>query len=167
MGKQISFYMTIADEQKFNQYLCSNYDVVILPNISSKELKELYHSFSDLGEENGNLCYLWNRSISPPPPVKFNPDKGCYRIDFMQAEVIQVRRSKIDEKKIYMGRLYLETSYLSNERIIKKSDQFLKWYDLLARYIRKNSEKIDYNTYILPSALDLNHHGLELGYYSF
>lgn len=170
MSRQISFYMAGNDEEKFSSYLISTGDIVMISNVMQKP-GEFFGDFSELDKRSmkyGNSCYLWNRSISVEPPIKYYKEKNYYCVDSMQSEVVQMRRAKADKNELRMGRLYIETTFINaDEKIYKKGESFLGWYDQLAKWIKKNYKKLERSIYISEHAMQLKDGGVKLGHYSF
>mgnify|MGYP006969382207 FL=1 len=140
MGKQVCFYMVEADEDEFIAFIRSTGDIVILPQATHKTTGETFAHFRELaGRKLGESCHLWNRSISPRPFVNyFSVHGGCYCLDFLQSEVVNVTRSKLIDGNLSMGRLHIEhTILLPDGSIAKKSDEFLRWFYKLRRWIQR------------------------------
>ncbi len=140
MGRQIRFYMTDEDEDDFVAFMRSIGDVLILPQTSENELVEEYPSFRTLaGRRLGEDSVIWNRSLSPMPLyIHYEVHGGCYCVDFMQSEVVNVIRSKRLDHRLSMGRLYVEDkAQLPDGSVVKKSGEFVNWFNELCRWIKK------------------------------
>ena len=170
MGKQIQFYMTDQDEDEFIRFAKSNGDVLILPQVSETQLGEAFSSFRDLaGRRLGEGCHLWNRSLSPKPRVDYFPvHGGCYCLDFMQSEVVNVMRSKKLDEQLSKGRLHIEDTVLQSDgTIAAKSAHFMKWFSELSHWI-KNSYPSKFSGAFVSSRVEsLTLSGIELiGHFS-
>jgi len=165
MGKQIRFYMVEEDEDEFIEFVRSTGDVAILPQTTDQDPPEEFIRLQELsGRRLGEGCHLWNRSISQQPSFNFyNVHGGCYCLDFMQSEVVNVWRSHLSDGKLSMGRLHIETSILLvNGGIGSKSIEFIHWFDQLSRWIRKNYPKSYDGARLSRRALDLSLKGHDL-----
>lgn len=169
MGKQISFYQTKDDEKEFVAYLRSTDDVVILAQTSENELEEFQFFYDLEGRRLGDDCHLWNRSISPKPIMKYYPvHGGCYCLDFMQSEVVNVIRSKLTDKGLSMGRLHIEDKMLdASGRMRSKHEPFISWFSTLSSWVKERYKKVDGGAYIGPNADLLIQSGVQLIGHSF
>lgn len=165
MGKQIQFYMIDQDEDDFIRFVRSTGDVLILPQTSDKELGEEFSSFRELaGRRLGEACHLWNRSLSPKPKVDFFPvHGGCYCLDFMQSEVVNVMRSKRLDDKLSKGRLHIEdTVLLSDGTVAEKNVEYVKWFNELCRWIKKSYPTKSGGAFVSSRVEPLTRSGIEL-----
>jgi hypothetical protein len=164
MGQQVRFYMSKVDEREFVAFLRSTGDVVILPQTSERELEE-YQLFSDLeGRKLGEACHLWNRSISARPVVEYYAAHGgCYCVDFMKSEVVNVMPSKMRDGHLSMGRLHIEDKVLdSNGRMGSKSEAFLNWFRDVCDWIKQRYKKGADGAYVAPGVEALIRKGARL-----
>ena len=123
------------------EFARSTGDVVILPQTTDDKNGEEFTLLGELsGRRLGEGCHLWNRSISPKPIVEFfDVHGGCYCLDFMQSEVVNVIRSHRSEKSLSMGRLHIETTLLTPDGNLEcKSSEFLDWFEQLRKWVRKS-----------------------------
>ena len=140
MGKQLRFYMVDEDEEEFIEFARSTGDLVILPETTDKESGEEFSSFRQLaGRRLGEGCHLWNRSISPTPIYTYHSvHGGCYCLDFMQSEVVNVWLSKRIDRLLSMGRLHIEDKVSRPDgSLTEKNAEFVKWFNELCRWIKK------------------------------
>jgi hypothetical protein len=140
MGKQLAFYMVDQDEDEFIQFIRSTGDVLILPQTSENERGEEFTSFRDLaGRKLGEACHLWNRSLSPITTINYFPvHGGCYCVDFMQSEVVNVMRSKRVDNELSKGRVHIENMVLRPDgTVAEKRPDFVKWFTEICRWIKK------------------------------
>ena len=128
MGRQINFYMSKIVEKSFiefleqNQFIFLNNDSSVINKTSPKGKFRWYLYKQDYGDIKMNQ---YNMNI----------------IDTKKSPVIQFRRTSIkeEEKKIFKGRLWIETQYYDGgEKLIKKNDIFIKEYQMLVRWIKKH-----------------------------
>lgn len=165
MGKQIRFYMTDEDEGEFLEFVRSMGDVVILPQTTDQKEGEEFSSFGELaGRRLGEGCHLWNRSISPEPTIQyFDVHGGCYCLDSLESEVVNVMRSKKVDQSLSMGRLHIEDKARRPDgSVVEKGADFLKWFDELCRWIRKTYPTTFDGACVSPRADALAKSGVEL-----
>src|SRR5690606_11443292 len=164
MGRQIRFYMVDQDEEEFIAFVKTTGDLVILPQASESNGGETFSSLRELdGRRLGESCHLWNRSLSPEPAIKHIPQHGCYWLDFMQSEVVNVMRSKRVGQTLSMGRLHIEgTVARPDGSAVEKSDAFLEWFKELCHWIRKNCPGRYDAAYVSARAENLSMAGIEL-----
>jgi len=165
MGKQLRFYMVDEDEDEFIEFLRSTGDVIILPQTTDKEEGEEFSTFRELaGRRLGENSHIWNRSLSPQPIVNYVPvHGGCYCLDSMQSEVVNVMRSKIVDGTLSMGRLHIDDKVtLPDGSVGDKSAEFVKWFNELCRWI-KNKYPSTFDGACLSSRAEaLSKTGMEL-----
>jgi hypothetical protein len=146
-------------------------DVVFLPNllITGKESFKKFSDFENTKNFSPNVCYLWNRSISPTPILNYCKEQKCYFPDFLQSEIISYRRPKCEKNKLLMGRFFIEQNVTFKESNLasKKSEFFLKWYSKISFLIKRRFRKLESGIYISSEAFDLLNKGAELGHYNF
>ncbi len=160
MGHQINFYMTNEDEQKFLGFLRSDPNVCIFriwsdtPNLKS---------ISDL-PERGELCWfkvaIWHGGISPEPKLKYIPRQQHYIIDPLPNEIIEFSRCCMNNSRLDNGRLWVEfNDWVSSfpQETVNKSESFRKWYNRLASWIKRNSERNKAGFYVMPGAARFVH----------
>jgi len=170
MGRQIRFYMTEEDEDEFIDFVRSAGDVVILPQTSEKEVSEEFPAFRSLaGRRLGEGCIIWNRSTSPKPHVEyFEVHGGCYCVDFMQSEVVNVMRSKRVDQRLSMGRLHIEDkAQRPDGSVVEKSGEFVNWFNELCRWLKKTYPSTFDGACLSSRAEALARSGIELIGHSF
>src|SRR5262249_54180768 len=101
--------------------------------------------------------------------VEFYPvHGGCYCVDFMQSEGINVMPSKRRDSTLSMGRIQIEDKVLdSSGRMVTKNDLFLALVSTLSSWIKQQYKKGEGGVYVGPDADSLARSGIELGGYSF
>ena len=105
----------------------------------------------DIGDKK-TLC-LWNRRILPHLERRWIPDPGYYRIDSLRLPVLEFNSSFKatweGEPAIGQGRLFGDFDIY-----LEKPPDFLKWYERLVRWIRKNYRKspTNWGGYLAPAA---------------
>ena len=168
MGKQIRFYMTIDDEREFMHYVRSTGDVVLISGVSlGPEPETWLYPYQLAGRQFGESCHLWNRTISPPPKIKFVPQQNYYHLDSLDSEVINIGRSKLTANELSMGRLHIEDRILLTDgHLHSKAKIFLQWYGELTHWIRKTYTKGPWGAFVGTRAAELAQAGIAFTGYS-
>jgi len=170
MGRQIRFYMTDEGEDEFIAFMRSVSDVVILPQTSEDDIGEEYPNFRSLvGRRLGEDSIIWNRSLSPKPSFEhYSVHDGCYCVDFMQSEVVNVMRSKRVDQQLSMGRLHIEDkARQANGGVVEKRREFVTWFNELCRWIKKKYPNTIHGAWLSPQVEALANSGVELTCHSF
>lgn len=170
MGKQIRFYMVDQDEDDFVAFLRSTGDAVIVPQATDKEEGEEFSLFRELaGRRLGDDSHIWNRTISPKPIVTYFPvHGGCYCLDAMESEVVNVIRCKRVGGILSMGRLHIDDkATLPDGSVAEKSVAFVSWFHELCRWIKSEyPRKVD-GAYLSSRAEAMLKNGVGLAGHSF
>ncbi len=155
MGKQVNFYMTAEDEQEFLSYVRSDRDVGIFKfDVPSTEIPFL-NELPPQGEPFWAALWLWDRDHSPRPVLTYVERQKYYAVEESQSEVIEFHRCGLDEGRLVRGRIWAEMNGWHGHdpaTIIRKSDAFRKWYDRLAKWIKRRSTRDSVGDYMLPGA---------------
>lgn len=164
MGRQIRFYMTEADEVGFLDFLRSTGDIVIFPGAILLTRDERLDSFPARGP--GRLSFqvsLYNRNV--PGDLYIDPleEREGYRLDRASSSVIEFDSTSQheDTKVMREGRLWAEfwRLRLADPDFVRKPSQFEQWYEQVAKWIRKNYKRVDWNLFAGPGALNLHEAG--------
>ncbi|MCZ6676644.1 MAG: hypothetical protein O7E52_05270 [Candidatus Poribacteria bacterium] len=167
MGRQINFYMAPNDEKALLDYMLSKENIAIIgqpsPTNQPRILKDFNLTVSD--ETLWLTVYLWNRDTTQQVFMKAVKAQGYYLVDFFKSEVVQWGRCYLDmEKKILRrGRLWLEAYHFEGDQPIKKNEAFIRWFERLQRWVRKNYTKSeeDPGCYVGREALLLKDYGVK------
>lgn len=165
MGKQIQFYLNEDDEDDLLKFVKSTGNVFLLPQVAESPQQKAITSFRDLnGSRLGMDSVLWNGAISAPPLITFYPvHGGCYCVDTLQSDVINVMRSKRTRATLSMGRLQIETAILTAGGIVeRKSNDFIKWFDKIAKWLRKSHRERHDGAVVSIRVAAMRDQGLEL-----
>jgi hypothetical protein len=164
MGKQIRFYMTASEEDEFVHFAASSGDVILLPKTSAMKSPNGFRSFQEPSAEAlGDSCHIWNKTCSPPPIYEYVQSQGQFWLNFKESEVINLMRSRIAKDRMTMGRLQIDPfTERSDGSVVPKSELFMKWYDNLAKWIRKFCPMKVNGAYVSPGAKALADAGIEL-----
>lgn len=158
MGKQVNFYMLEEDEKEFVEFVLGDGKTVILGHGSLQEVPPI---LGRLPIEDPspplfrNYVYFWK----PGYPLfmryivmKAGPlqGQGVYLVDDLTSSVIEFSRSffsPIRENSLTRGRIWAEMRYWEGNNLIYKGEEFERWYDSIARWLRKRYQKIGSKPY--------------------
>lgn len=154
MGRQIHFHILEEDRDRFVRHITRNGIARILPRYSdSSPLREI-DRLDQLGVDT-TYC-LWNPALAPVIKRHLVPETGSYALDILHDPILEFDSSRTGmwqkHPSITQGRLYgIFDAYLG------KPKGFLRWYEELVRWIRKNFKKnpTGESGYTGPSAFKL------------
>ena len=156
MGRQIEFFMDSHDEEEFMRFVRSTGDIVVLPPYIKNPHNPGVTALPQPASKNFNYAmHLFNRSVSSRLFFMYSDKMACHIVDGIDSSVVEFKRTIAWDKKMRVGRLYAEFKYVdSGGKWASKEPEFQKWYELLARWIRRNySREIDPDYYFGPGAL--------------
>ena len=128
MGKQTNFYMSESVQTGFIEYLENNNFIILdyYANIVEQPISNNVYSFYLYKQNYGDIIM----------------SQGLYgNIDSLNSPVIQFSKTiiKNETKKIRRGRIWISDKFINkNGELIKKDVTFLKDYQMLTRWIKKN-----------------------------
>ncbi len=153
MGRQLGFCMTFEDERRFIEFARSDRNVRMFTRRQNTLNIEFLEELPLPEDVTAGQLFLWDEDNSPFPTWCYVPKGGFYFVDTGQSEVIEFDRCAIDEKGRWIpGRIWAEFSMLDGDRLVKKGQVFEKWFDRLARWIRKHGVRDEGLEYVLPGA---------------
>ena len=155
MGRQVNFYMTEKDEEEFVAFVRTTGDVCVLPNRYPTETLHCLEKLPEPGSPFWAHLWLWNRDVSPEPRLEYVEKQKHWYVDHFVSEVIEFSRCYRHQRRLGRGRIYAKmTGWDSNEpdKMFRKSEAFEKWYEKLARWIRRKGERDKNGVYVLPGA---------------
>jgi hypothetical protein len=162
MGRQLEFFMNSEDEKEFLEFVKRSGDVEILPHhIYSLESAGVTRLPEPVAENFNYALYLFNRSASSRLITRYVDSLDCYIVDDSVSSVIEFTRTIREGSTIRPGRIYAQFKYVDADgNWASKEPEFQKWYETLARWIRKNySREIDPTYYFGRGALKMVKHG--------
>jgi hypothetical protein len=144
MGKQVNFFMLPSDEERFIAHIY-NLSGVIVPHVQhTEELKEVAVPLpaSDIGRAS-EMDIVQKDAFDL---VTFDriEKQDIWLINEFKSPVIQFRRSKVIDGKLLRGRIWAEMYDdgafwpVPVNRIQYKGKEFERFYDSIARWIRRN-----------------------------
>jgi hypothetical protein len=142
MGRQINIFMSEKDQIEFVQQILSLGDKLV-----DRKGNSLY-SFYEINQAQYKV-YILNSQIGPLLLSDGFVDDG-------KSTVIEFIKCAFEENGglVKEGRLYIRTEYLDeNQNFVRKSEEFIKWYQKYKKYITKNYKISKQKTrYIGPNA---------------
>lgn len=148
MGKQLNFFMLRTDEHEFLSFVKSTGNVVIYPYRAKKRpfkpLKELAKPFSVPYWMN---VYLHNKAIGTIV-YRYIEKQKSYYLDSDKSTVIEFSRCGLNKRnELLEGRIWIATAHVEKDfsgklMWIQKPNEFTKWYEKIARWLRKNFVKV-------------------------
>jgi hypothetical protein len=147
--------MAVTDEKSFVDFLRLDTSVHILRYRSPGPEPDALAELMAADEPWGCGLWLWNSSISPPPTVHYVPEQNFYYLDPIPNEVIEFHRCQTVNGRITRGRIWAEFNYWNNGNpsdLIRKSNDFEKWFNRLARWIKRQAVYHDSREYFLKDA---------------
>jgi hypothetical protein len=135
MGRQINFYMSEEVDNKLIEFLKEQNFEFLFYDFKNNALVRLYEiKYSEFSQED---TYLYK----PEYGDLHMKDGPLVDIDQITSPVIEFTRTKIvyDKKIVRRGRIWVETKYYdSSGELVEKKEEFVKDYNRLVRWIKKN-----------------------------
>lgn len=134
MGRQINFYMSNDVQERFIDFLNKkgfvfvDYNASIINDISDNSKREIYLYKQDYG----NIIMSQNDKV-------------------IKTKIIE------EQQTVLRGRLWIETKYYNEKgEVINKGESFIKDYQMLVRWIKKNVpyQQIKYKNYYIKEYIN-------------
>ncbi len=156
MGRQILLYQTSADERAFIDYVLETGDVWILPEINERpdpSFSKTLHPRTS--EADGSTVFLYNKATSAHLVAHHLEKRRKYALDGFNSSVIGFSKCRLSQVAIRPGRLWVETKILDERgsQLRLKEPEFLRWYDDVAKWVRRACRHRSPLTYAAPGAL--------------
>ncbi len=148
--RSISLFMTASDEEQFVDFVKSTGDVVFLSGFSkTAEFEPLVGlKIKDAPSLASNIIYILNRSVSARfvtiPPIQGNGELSeFYHLDEDNSSVARFWRCDREPGVVFGGWLdVLSCSLTADFASVLKEPGFLKWYESIRHWIRRNYTKL-------------------------
>ncbi len=140
MGRQVNFFMAKEDEDRFLSFVKQTGDVVLLPPVSAtSDFQPVEELPEPLSRDMWRQFWLWNRSITSNFQSEYVPEKGYFAINGLLSSVVEFSRSYVKDNTMYPGRIWAEFTIIDSEAedLGQKDREFRKWYETLAKWIRR------------------------------
>lgn len=151
MGRQVNFYMLPEDEKQFIEFVRSTGDIAVY-NWKNEtpyppEILEFPPPFSV--PSSFDYC-IFNKSLGSAVKTTFIEKQGYYTIDMTNSLVIEFSRCGLKNNKLREGRIWAEFKIVVGNSFQGKEEEFLKWYQKIARWIKRNYKRMENGWYIGP-----------------
>ncbi len=150
------------DEGEFVEFVRSERNVAIFKDaIPTPEISRL-DMLPSKEERFWFVVHMWDVDHSPEPTLHFVPQQKYYVVDDHGPEVIEFHRCNLDGGRLVRGRIWAEFQYWRFDDppvVVTKSETFHKWFDVLARWIKKHSIRDAREDYVLPHAAEFSKRG--------
>lgn len=161
MGRQINFYMLPEDEEEFVAYVLSQKKDILMvvghsETASPKIIENLPATFS---EGNWNPIYFWDRNVNGELKAEYIKTQGYFLVDSSASPVVEFIRCFVQDNLLLRGRIWAEIKYWNGDKSIYKGKEFENWFNALARWIRRNYQKISKVEYLAPRAAEWHRRG--------
>lgn len=169
MGKQVNFFMMLEDEKYFLENIMKDGKTKLARSHPEKPEIQIINSIDEVSGANQELFILLINLSLPIAenyikeiPIKLEnvkPGQEMKRvniyIDKMNAPVIEFIRSDIKQETgaLRRGRIWASMNRFENGQFYYKGTEFEKWYDGIARWLRRNLTKYE-GYYFGKKALD-------------
>lgn len=147
MGRQINFFLHQDDQADFDRLLKTFGDIVLLPYLHyENKVATIEDTLIRDRIKEGRRVYLIRRSDFKNIPLIHIENFGYWLVDERALPIIHFDRGVTTDDKIERGRIYFEPDFidLREMRMVKKSDDFVKWADNIIRTIRRKLKKYKY-----------------------
>jgi hypothetical protein len=145
MGKQVNFYMLEEDEEEFVSYLLDQAGAVL---IGAGSLDGKVPFLKRLPAEDAPPAWRDHLYLSRPGYPVFM-QRGIMRagplqgrevsfVDELDSSVIEFTRSGLVGDRLTRGRIWAEMTRLEGDRLVYKGEEFEKWYDRIAAWVRRH-----------------------------
>lgn len=145
MGKQVNFYMLGEDEERFASYLLDQAGAVLigagsldggvpfLKQLPTQDAPPVWRD--DLFLARPGYPVLMRRGIMRAGPLQ---GQEVFLVDGSNSSVIEFTRSRLVGERLTRGRIWAEMTRLQGDRLVYKGEEFEKWYDRIAGWIRRH-----------------------------
>jgi hypothetical protein len=152
------------DVAQFEDFLRTTGNIVLVASRSIGPQPTILRDDLRNVSEELSLIVLWNRSITPGLVMRRVDGVAHYfTVDRIRSEVVEFLPSRLFKGSLRRGRIWAEMiGHDENFLPEPKSVEFCRWYDSLARWIRRHARRIN-STYTMSAAESWAKKGGELG----
>ena len=160
MGKQVRFFITLADELAFLSAVQNELGPLIIVANTSRTEQEVVASLQPVDSSNANLSLVRADDLDDVIST-YVVEQGVFCVDLFNSKVVQFNRCKPMNGWLVPGRLWFEEKMDRG----KKSADFRSWANKLLSWFEKNYSRTSDGLYFLgPEAEKLSASGsLKLG----
>jgi hypothetical protein len=148
MGRQINFFLHRDDQADFDRLLKTFGDIVLLPYYHyDNKVSTIEDTLVRDRIKEGRRVYLIRRSDFKDIPLTHIEKFGYWLVDDRILPIVHFDRGVTTDAKIERGRIYFQPDFVDSKemRMIKKSDDFIKWADNIIRTVRRKLKKYKHN----------------------
>ena len=160
MGKQVGFFMTVADELAFLSAVQDELGPLVIIANTARTEREIVALLKPVDAFNANLSLV--RSDDLHDVISTHVDaQGVFCVDLLNSKVVQFNRCKPMKGWLAPGRLWFEEKMDQG----KKSTDFRSWANKLLSWFEKNYSRASDGLYFVgPESEKLSIEGsLKLG----
>ncbi len=161
MGRQIELYMTEEDEKEFVEFVMSTGKIEIMTE-DMKSRDERWEAIPPWTEDGRHSdVFFHNTEIPGDLFYLYDQVKDAFSISTSESPVIEFTRSKQRVDDLMSGRLYavFKACSFDAEAYVPKDPAFNKWYEKIMRWIKRRYQRLEWNTYAGPKAMELKKRG--------
>jgi hypothetical protein len=164
MGRQVNFYMTEEDEKEFIDFAKGTGDVKIWPYHMTSPDESLRTLPEQESRKIWSEVFLSNDEIYGRMHTRFYENPNVHIVNPSDSPVIQFSRSFMSESGLKRGIIWAEFTWLDRDvdEIVPKDPAFVKWYEKIARWLKRRYRMMEPLTYAGPGALRFQEEGGEL-----
>jgi hypothetical protein len=149
MGRQINFFLHQDDQVDFDRLLKTFGDIVLLPYYHhDNKVSTIEDTLIRDVTKEGRRVYIIRRSDFKNILLTHIEKFGYWLVDDRALPIVHFDRSVTKNDKIERGRIYFQTDFVDSKemRMVKKSDDFIKWADNIIKTVRGKLKKHKYNS---------------------
>jgi hypothetical protein len=148
MGRQINFFLHQDDQAAFDKLLKTFGDIVLVPYYHYDNKVSIVEDtlIRDVIKE-GRRVYLIRKDDFKNIPLTHIEKFGYWLVDDRALPVVHFDRSVTKNDKIERGRIYFQPDFVDSKemRMVKKSEDFIKWADNIIKTVRRKLKKHKYS----------------------
>jgi hypothetical protein len=155
MGRQVGFYMKGSDELDFIEFVRSDREVALFGDALPDRKVACLDELPGPQTPGWFQLWLWDVTNSPEPVLWFVAEQNHYAVDRFASEVIEFHRSTFRDGFLWAGRIWAEMRGWRMDNPLdtfRKSESFVRWFDRLARWVRRKSTRVFRGAHVLPGA---------------
>ncbi len=154
MGRQILLFMNETDEVEFVEFIKSTGRISFIPGYM-KSRDERWKALPPWSGDRNFKVVLHNEEVSGELFFGYLDGRNSYFVDVSESPVIEYILLTQREDALKEGRLYatFRTYNADADAYVPKAPEFSKWYEKIARWIKKRYTRLEPLTYASPSAM--------------
>jgi len=132
-SKQLNFYITPDDYQLINKFLMENNCLILVDNYISIDRNPVYELISI--EDNIYQIYITKNLFLNEIEIE-KTENNIFYFDKLRSSIIQFGLGgfyKNSKDNLNRARLYFESNYYQNGKLIYKNPSFIEWSELILK----------------------------------